>query len=169
MQKRTEAPAPFRTRREIERYFGGKTIKCLLCGKRFLRLVFHLTTKHNVTTSDYKRRFGLPWTRGLTSAVSHATSGWDDKRKAEASKAARRSRFFEFAHEKRRENAPFLKREKVQQLGSHATGFGRQFERRVRTLFDKGLTDAQIANVLHVNRMTVNLRTRHWRNSDRKE
>jgi len=28
----------FKTRREVERYFGGKTIECLLCGQRFRRL-----------------------------------------------------------------------------------------------------------------------------------
>jgi predicted transcriptional regulator len=164
-------PPPFRTRRDIERYFGGKTIECLLCGRRFRRLVFHLFAKHDMTAADYKSQFGLPWTRGLTSAVSHANSGWTDQRRARASKAARKTRFFEFAHQRneRRELAPFLKMEAVQHLGKRGVGFGEVFDRRVRRLFENGLIDADIARILRVNRMTVNLRTKHWRRSKNKK
>ena len=131
----------FRTRRAVERYFAGRTIKCLICGRRFRRLSFHLAAKHGVTTDDYKSRFGLPWTRGLTSAPSHANSGWNDKRKAKASRLARKSRFFALAHQaSRREPALFLKVENVRNLGPNAVGFGKQFESRVRILFKQGLT-----------------------------
>jgi ROS/MUCR transcriptional regulator protein len=166
---RTQIPPPFETRREIDRYYSGKTIECLLCGRRFRRLVFHLVAKHDMTAAEYKSQFGLPWTRGLTSASSHANSGWTEERKTKASKAARRTRFFKFAHKggRRREPAPFLKKEAVQNLGGRATGFGKKFEKRVRALFDKGLLDREIAEVLGVNRMTVNLRTRHWRKGKR--
>jgi hypothetical protein len=161
-------PPVFRTRRQVERYFGGKTIKCLLCGRRFGRLSFHLAAKHGVTTDDYKSRFGLPWHRGLTSALSHANSGWNDDRKAKASKVARRTQFFKFAPlAARRELAPFLKVEAVRHLGANAAGFGKGFESRVRALFERGLTDATIAQALNVNKMTVNLRTKHWRRSRR--
>jgi hypothetical protein len=160
---------PFRTRREVERYFGGKKIECLLCGRQFGRLSFHLAAKHGVTTDDYKRRFGLPWSRGLTSAPSHANSGWNDDRKAKASSLARRSKFFKFAHPApRREVAPFLKVEAVKALGVNAVGLGKGFESRVRILFERKLTDAAIAQALKVNRMTVNLRTKHWRKSKQK-
>ncbi len=47
----------FETRREVDRYFGGKTIRCLLCGQRFRRLAFHLAAKHGITADDYKARF----------------------------------------------------------------------------------------------------------------
>ena len=161
---RTTKPPLFRTRRAVERYFGGKTIKCLLCGRRFGRLSFHLAAKHGVTTDEYKSRFGLPWHRGLTSALSHANSGWNDDRRAKASKLARRSRFFTLAHlAPRREMAPFLKVEAVRHLGANAAGFGRGFESRVRVLFERGLADAAIAQALNVNKMTVNRRTKHWR------
>ncbi len=161
--QRTKLPF-FRTRRAVERYFGGKTIKCLLCGGRFRRLSFHLAAKHGVTTDDYKSRFGLAWSRGLTSAPSHANSGWDDDRKAKASKLARRSRFFKLAHPApRREPALFLKLEAVKNLGTNAVGFGKEFESRVRVLFRRGCTDAAIAQVLNVNRLTVNKRTKRWR------
>jgi hypothetical protein len=166
----TTMKPPFRTRREVERYFGGKKIECLLCGRRFGRLSFHLAAKHGVTTDDYKSRFGLPWSRGLTSASSHANSGWNDDRRAKASGLARRSRFFEFAHPApRREVAPFIKVEAVKTLGVNAVGFGKGFESRVRILFERELTDAAIAQVLKVNRMTVNQRTKHWRKSKQKK
>lgn len=165
----TKKPPLFRTRRQVERYFGGKTIKCLLCGKRFGRLSFHLAAKHGVTTDDYKSRYGLPWRRGLTSAQSHANSGWNRDRKKKASRLARRSRFFQFASAaSRREVAPFLKVEAVRHLGAKAVGFDKGFEWRVRVLFKKGLTDAAIATALKVNRMTVNRRTKRWRKPKRK-
>ena len=166
---RTAKRHPFRTRREVERYFGGKTIKCLLCGKRFGRLSFHLAAKHSVTTDDYKSRFGLPWSWGLTSAQSYVNSGWNDDRRAKASRLARRSRFFKFAHSvPHRKVAPFLKAEVVKNFGVNAVGFGKRFESRVHVLFDRGFTDAAIARALNVNRTTVNLRTKHWRRPKRK-
>jgi orotate phosphoribosyltransferase-like protein len=58
-------------------------------------------------------------------------------------------------------------RRSVQNLGKHAVGFGKAFERRVRALFDKGLTDAAIARALDVGRATVTYRTMHWRKTKR--
>lgn len=167
LMRSTKSPL-FRTRRAVDRYFAGRTIKCLICGRRFGRLSFHLAAKHGVTTDDYKHRFGLPWTRGLTSASSHANSGWNNKRKAKASRLARKSRFFTFAHQaSRREPALFLKLENTRNLGANAVGFGKEFESRVRILFKRGLTDASIADILNVNRMTVNRRTKRWRSAKR--
>ena len=161
---RTTIQSPFRSRREVERYFGGERIKCLVCGKWFRRLSFHLAAKHGMTTDDYKGQFGLPWSRGLVCSESHANSGWDDERRAKARKRAHRSKFFKFAHPApRREMAPFLRAEALKNLGPNAIGFGSEFESRVRVLFKRGLTDAAIAETLEVNRMTVNQRTKHWR------
>jgi hypothetical protein len=157
-------PPPFKTRREVARYFNGKKIRCLLCGKLFRRLAFHLAAKHRITTSDYKGVFGLPWTRGLACVDSHRNSGWTAARRANASREARKTKFFRFAHPApRREDAPFVKRERLRHLGGRAAGFGPAFERRVRLLFERGLIDEAIAQALKVNRMTVNLRTRKWR------
>jgi hypothetical protein len=157
----------FQTRREVERYFGGKTITCLLCGGRYGRLSYHLAAKHGMTTDEYKGRFGLPWSRGLISALSLANSGWDNKRKAKASRLARKTKFFKFAHStnRRRKLAPFLRDEALKHLGDRAVGFGKKFESRVLTLFRRGLTDAAIAEILDVNTMTVNRRTKNWRKS----
>jgi hypothetical protein len=160
----------FRTRREVERYFNGKTIQCLLCGTRFKRLSFHLAARHAMTTDDYKSQFELPWTRGLTSAPSHDNSGWSDDRKAKASMLARTTRFFKLAHTgSRRQVAPFLKIEAEKNLGPHSAGFGEAFESRVRGLFAKGFTDAVIAQALDVNRNTVNRRTKYWRKPKQKK
>ena len=104
---RAKPPVAFKTRRDIARYFGGNTIECLICGRRFKRLHTHLAAKHGMAADDYKKRFGLPWTRGLTSATSLANSGWTDERKAKARKLAQKSRFFDLAHSTpRRELAP---------------------------------------------------------------
>jgi ROS/MUCR transcriptional regulator protein len=141
--------AAFKTRRDVERYFGGKSIECLLCRQRFRRLGGHLAAKHEISVDEYRSRFGLPWSRGLTSAASVASSGWTDERKAKARKLARKNRFFERAHlTARRAPAPFLKAQAIQNLGKHAVGFGKAFEQRVHALFDKGLTDAAIARAL---------------------
>jgi hypothetical protein len=67
---RSKRTPVFTTRREIERYFGGDTIECLICGRHFKRLHTHLAAKHGMAVDEYKRRFGLPWTRGLISATS---------------------------------------------------------------------------------------------------
>jgi hypothetical protein len=155
---------PFQTRREIERYFSGKTITCLLCGRRLGRLAFHLAAKHGLTVDQYKARFGLPWRRGLTSGASHNNSGWSKKRKRKASRLARKTQFFKLAHpSSRREMAPFARAEALEHLGHNAIRFGKRFELRVRTLFRRGFTDKYVASVLGVGIGTVNQRTKHWR------
>jgi ATP/maltotriose-dependent transcriptional regulator MalT len=154
----------FRTRAQVDRYFGGATIVCLLCGRRFRRLASHVTRKHALSAADYKRLFGLPWSRGLTSAASHRNSGWNAKRRAEAERQARRTRFFDHAHATpRRESPAYIKQEWTKNLAARAAGLGREFERRVRALFAQGLADHEIARALGVARMTVNRRTRKWR------
>jgi hypothetical protein len=157
----------FRTRREIERYFSGETIECLLCRRHFKRLQTHLAAKHAMTADEYKRRFGLPWTRGLTSAASLANSGWTNERKAKARKRAQQSRFFELAHlVPRREVAPFLKAEAIEHLGANAKGLGEKFDLRVRALAEKGLSSRAIARVLRVAHSTILDRTKRWRRGD---
>jgi hypothetical protein len=154
----------FRTSKEVKRYFGGKTIQCLLCEKPLMRLASHLFFMHDMSAAEYKLRFGLPWSRGLTSAASHRNSGWDAKRRARARRLAKLTRFFEFAHpSSRRESPTYIQNERTKHLGSRATGFGEKFERKVRALFDKGLLDREIAQSLGVARMTVNKRSKKWR------
>jgi ROS/MUCR transcriptional regulator protein len=163
---RAKTPQAFKTRRDIERYFSGDTIECLICGRHLKRLQTHLAAKHGMAADDYKKRFGLPWTRGLTSATSLANSGWTDERKVKARKVARKSRFFKLAHlTPRRELAPFLKAEAVEHLGINATAFGEKFDAQVRVLAEKGLSIRAIARVLKVAHTTVLERVRLWRKS----
>jgi ROS/MUCR transcriptional regulator protein len=157
-------PPPFHTREEIERYFSSETIECLLCGRRFRRLGQHLAAKHDMSVDDYRHRFGLPWSRGLTSAASRDASGWNSERREKARKVAQQSRFFELAHPTpHREPAPFLKAQSIENLGSHAAGFDETFEERVLALFHEDLSDAAIAHVLNVGRTTIAKRTMRWR------
>lgn len=155
---------PFATRHDVDRYLGGETIECLLCGQHFRRLGGHLRAAHGVSANEYRSSFGLPWARGLISAASVAASGWTEKRKTEARRLALGSRFFELAHTTpRRELAPFLKSEAVKHLGIDPSILSTSFERRVRILFEKGLSDRAIARELRVGASTVNRRTRHLR------
>jgi len=167
---RAKPPAPFATRSDIDRYFSGERIECLLCGRFFRRLGGHLPPVHRVGVNEYRRRFGLPWSRGLISAASLASSGWTDKRKSKAARLARGSRFFELAHQSsRRELAPFLKAEAIQHLGIDTRTSSGAFEEQVRSLFDRGLSDRRIARELAVGASTVNRRTKHWRASMREQ
>jgi hypothetical protein len=154
----------FKSRRDIERYFSGHTIECLICGRKLQRLQTHLVAKHDMTADEYKSRFGLPWTRGLISATSRANSRWTDERKAKARKLARKNRFFELAHlTPRRELAPFLKDEAIRHLGVRAKGLGEKFDARVLAFAEKGFGIRAIARALGVAHSTVLKRIRRRR------
>lgn len=58
----------FQTREELDQYFSGDRITCLLCGEPFLILASHIKTAHGMSVDEYKQRYGIPWSRGLTSA-----------------------------------------------------------------------------------------------------
>lgn len=64
-------PIPVRkfTKAEIDEYFSGDKIQCLICGYHFKALSGHLEL-HSMVADDYKERYGLPWRRGLSSATS---------------------------------------------------------------------------------------------------
>ena len=158
VQSRT--PSPFRTRAEIDRYFSGQSIRCLLCGLHFRRLAMHLAVKHDTSADEYRVLFGLPWTRGLTSGASHATSGWTTARKLVAQRSALESQFFKLAHlNNRRRIPPFLKAEAVKNLLNQRT-LNAKFERQVVRFFHEGLSDRAIARMLGVGASTVNRRTK---------
>ena len=56
---------PFKTRKEVDKYFSTEKIQCLLCGKHYKRLGNHLQPIHEITEDEYRQRFGLPYSRGL--------------------------------------------------------------------------------------------------------
>jgi hypothetical protein len=66
---------PFQTMAEVDEYLSGNTIECLICAKSFQRLNRHLQYVHNIAPDDYRRRFGIPFKRSLTSVPSRAKSG----------------------------------------------------------------------------------------------
>ena len=55
---------PFKTKEDIEYYFKGDKIQCLICGKWFKALNGHFKA-HGLNVDQYKEMFGLPWSRGL--------------------------------------------------------------------------------------------------------
>lgn len=54
----------FKTKEEIEEYLSQEKITCLLCGRNFKSLGNHLLI-HNYSVEDYKRKYGLPFRKGL--------------------------------------------------------------------------------------------------------
>jgi ROS/MUCR transcriptional regulator protein len=159
---------PFATREEIEHYLGGDTIECLLCGRQFQSLGKHLRVQHNKTVSDYRIQFGLPWATGLTSTAKRAKSKWTLRKRAHARKRALKNPHLRLGPKaQRRSVPPFLKRQALEHLGINPADFGARFDARVRELFDKSLTDREIARVLQVGASTVNRRTKKWRKRKR--
>ena len=57
---------------QVSEYFSHDKIQCLLCGKWYGRLAGHLTSIHNITESDYRDMWELPYTYGLTGRASNA-------------------------------------------------------------------------------------------------
>lgn len=51
---------------ELNDYLSGHRITCLLCGKDYKALGHHLLKIHEMSSEDYKAKYGIPFTRGLT-------------------------------------------------------------------------------------------------------
>ena len=49
----------FSTKKELAAYTGGAKIQCLICGRLFRALGFHLTV-HDITEQQYRERFNIP-------------------------------------------------------------------------------------------------------------
>lgn len=57
----------FSSRQEVDEYLNRERITCLICGREF-SVIGHLHLRiHNITVDDYKIKFGIPLTLGLTS------------------------------------------------------------------------------------------------------
>lgn len=63
------SPRPF-SKAEIDQYFSGDRIQCLVCGKHYRRLGRHLQI-HDLTEDEYRGLYGLPWRRGLCGQGAH--------------------------------------------------------------------------------------------------
>ena len=55
----------FQTIEEVCDYFSSDKIQCLLCGRWFQRLPFHLKAIHKISSDEYRELYGLPWMHGL--------------------------------------------------------------------------------------------------------
>lgn len=71
----------FKTINEIDDYFNGDEITCLLCGNGYKQLPQHLASIHDINTDDYKIRFNLPLSRGLVSKEFHEERSLDCKKR----------------------------------------------------------------------------------------
>lgn len=70
----------FRTRAEIEAYFSGETIQCLLCGHWFKQIThLHLVRIHGVTPDEYRRLFGLPPAREMSGMLKRGGARGPDE------------------------------------------------------------------------------------------
>jgi len=56
---------------DIQNYFSGDEITCLLCGNGFVSLAKHLSAIHRMTSDEYKVKFDLPLSRGLVTDKFH--------------------------------------------------------------------------------------------------
>jgi len=50
---------------EYKQYFVGDRVICLLCGKHYRALGNHLRVSHEVDIDDYKKKYGILWTKSL--------------------------------------------------------------------------------------------------------
>lgn len=72
----------FQTKEEVDAYFAGDKIQCLLCGKWYKKVSgTHLAYIHEITDDEYRERYGLPWTRGLVGKNLHETFGKNAKQR----------------------------------------------------------------------------------------
>ena len=51
---------------EYKQYFVGDRIICLLCGKHYRAIGNHLRVSHETDIEDYKKKYGIFWTKALT-------------------------------------------------------------------------------------------------------
>jgi hypothetical protein len=62
----------FHSKEEVEAYFANERIQCLLCGKWLGALGSgHLQHIHGISPDEYRERYGLPYSRGLTGQGTH--------------------------------------------------------------------------------------------------
>jgi len=60
-----KAPEPFQNKADVEHYFAGDRLMCLMCGKSYVTLPPHLKASHGLSSDDYKVQFGIPFSFGL--------------------------------------------------------------------------------------------------------
>jgi hypothetical protein len=56
---------------EYKQYFVGDRIICLLCGKHYRAIGNHVQWIHEITIEEYKKKYGIFWTKSLTCNDTH--------------------------------------------------------------------------------------------------
>ncbi len=73
----------FHTKEEVDGYFSGEKIQCLLCGGWFDRISSdHLESIHGATPDEYRERYGIPGTRELTGKGGSQSPGGTTKKRS---------------------------------------------------------------------------------------
>ena len=102
----------FQTFKEIEEYYRGNRIQCLECGKWYKELGWHLKSKHKISCDEYKKAFGLPWSRGLVSEELHLRKSKTAKKLVREKKIAQHFDSDDFSKKRslvtRKPNQPFM-------------------------------------------------------------
>ncbi len=71
----------FKTKEEVDSYYAGEKIQCLLCGKWFRQVhEMHLKRIHRISSDDYREMYGLPWRRGLIGTLCRQKKSENAKR-----------------------------------------------------------------------------------------
>jgi hypothetical protein len=55
----------FKNSKQVDDYFDGDKIQCLICYKWYKSLYKHLTCVHEMSSDDYKKKFNIPWSKKL--------------------------------------------------------------------------------------------------------
>ncbi len=85
----------FQSRADIENYFAGERVRCLLCGRDFRILDTHLRRVHSLTSDDFRERYGIPYLRGLCGSsfseqrTEHGRTIWADNTERQAAALAK--------------------------------------------------------------------------------
>lgn len=72
--------------REVREHLGGDRIPCLICGRPFRAVCHHARIAHGISARDYKLRFGLPVSRGVSAPDAREAWGAAIRRTRDAGK-----------------------------------------------------------------------------------
>lgn len=65
-QRSETAESAFDSQTALDAWYDHDKLECHLCGGRFAGLYAHVRTAHQMSARDYKLRFGIPMTYGLS-------------------------------------------------------------------------------------------------------
>ena len=74
----------FTSREAVDEYLSGAKLECLECSKLFKGLAPHLLAAHRMSVADYKTKYGIPQTRGLSGSGAREGRSAAAKRRVQA-------------------------------------------------------------------------------------